>query len=590
MSQKKQKKSSNSAKFSSQNKILICDKVQIGKQDPVSSRLVSDFGITVDSSGQLILNQYKKTLHPGPNLKNDFDVIHNMMVPGIMVNSRGLLVCANREFSDLCGYGTEELVSTFVSDLFPMSTDSGIDLSSVWKSRIQHWEGFLELRCKDGESYQVRVVARPYCRSKHYWLVTASPEKPVPQTISCTLHPGNALKQISSLPEKRFLEFGNTLEALYDFCRYECISVEGYCELTVRSIMSMLKCDLAISASITNRRVSHISLIDKKGKTFGVDRAELLCEYVFEKKRTCRISGDLKQFFECIGLFSSEYNGMVGIPVIGKNGRIRAVVIAADRSSNITGEKSYKTLELLAHILTFKLDSCSGMHEVSKESDNLILAQITSGLAHEVRNPLNGIVSLAEALKIDLGDNAEYEEYFQHIRNQTERLSALTKELLELGSSIKTEQLQPVSLVDLCQEALEVWANAKQHQDRTVQFTAPLDESSAVVLAHKESFITAVNHLLNNAAQHSDPNTSVVFDIAEPGESNIVLRIIDRGRGLLPEGIERIFDPFFTTEKGHYGLGLSIVKRVVLAHGGSITIKNNQSGGCTVGVKIPLFL
>ncbi|MFP4014951.1 MAG: sensor histidine kinase, partial [Chitinispirillaceae bacterium] len=125
---------------------------------------------------------------------------------------------------------------------------------------------------------------------------------------------------------------------------------------------------------------------------------------------------------------------------------------------------------------------------------------------------------------------------------------------------------------------------------RTVQFTAPLDESGAVVLAHEDSLITAFNHLLNNAAQHSEPNSSIVFDIAEPGETNIVVRVIDRGRGLLSEGIERIFDPFFTTEKGHYGLGLSIVRRIVMAHGGSVTIKNNHLGGCTAGLKLPLFL
>ncbi|MFP4163857.1 MAG: ATP-binding protein [Chitinispirillaceae bacterium] len=593
MNKNREKKKNASGKPGNQNKVLICNKVQVGETGCYSDK-TSDLGINVDSAGRIIRIRNQNRTPVGENAseaRGELGVVQSLITPGAMINSKGFFVCVNEEFTDLCGYDPDELISTSLSDLFVMKRQGDADLSSLWKRRIQHWEGFLTLRCKDGQVNQVRVVIRPYCRSKYYWLMTVSTDSSLSQTISCTLPPGNTSKQISPLPGRRTFEFDLTLDNLQDFCTSECTSLESHCDLTVQNIASTLKCDLAISALAANGRLSHISLANNCMKSIDIEQARHLCEYVYERRRPCRISGDFNNFFDDNSDFVSlKLKGIIGIPVESRNGHICAVVVAADSDPNIIEGKSFKLLKTISDILTLKLDSFCTVHSSSGGNDDLILSQITSGLAHEVRNPLNGIVSLSDALNLDLGENGEYEEYFRHISKQTERLSILTKELLELGSSVLPEQMHPHSLADLCSEALKVWNTDSPHQGRTVHFTAPLDETNAVVLLCKNSFITVIKHLLNNAAQHSDPESDIVLDIAEPGETNIVVRIIDKGRGLLPDGVDRIFDPFFTTEKSHYGLGLSIVKRIVVAHGGSITIKNNRRRGCTVGLKLPLFL
>jgi signal transduction histidine kinase len=91
-----------------------------------------------------------------------------------------------------------------------------------------------------------------------------------------------------------------------------------------------------------------------------------------------------------------------------------------------------------------------------------------------------------------------------------------------------------------------------------------------------------------NAAQHSPEGSDIRLALVGPEEGFLRVLVTDRGTGIRPDALPRAFDPFFTTRKGGVGLGLSVAKRIVEGHGGSVAIRNNEPGpGCTVEVRLP---
>ena len=225
------------------------------------------------------------------------------------------------------------------------------------------------------------------------------------------------------------------------------------------------------------------------------------------------------------------------------------------------------------------------------------IGQLAGGLAHEVRNPLNAILSISEALfkEQGVGDNPEYEPYIQHIRTQVSRLAHLMNDLLELGKPIPDASLQPVPLRMVCADAiklLELSGVAKEQQIRPEWEEAT---DLPFVLADSVKLLQVVANLLENAIQHSPKGEEVIlrFTLSEPQGGDVemaIIQICDRGNGIPPDRVNRVFEPFYSTRKGGTGLGLALVRHFVEYMGGEVNIWNNDPPpGCTAEVRIPIF-
>jgi PAS domain S-box-containing protein len=226
------------------------------------------------------------------------------------------------------------------------------------------------------------------------------------------------------------------------------------------------------------------------------------------------------------------------------------------------------------------------------------IGQLAGGLAHEVRNPLNAILSISEALfkEKGVGDTPEFEPYIFHIRTQVNRLAHLMNDLLDLGKPIPAASLHPVPLRRICGDAIKllelsgvargdritpVWGNATSHMH---------------VMADVVKLQQVVANLLENAIQHSPKGEVVVLRLEFPeprGASGemAVIRICDRGSGIPADRIDRVFEPFYSTRKGGTGLGLALVRHFIEHMGGEVRIRNNDPPpGCTAEVRIPLAM
>ncbi len=216
------------------------------------------------------------------------------------------------------------------------------------------------------------------------------------------------------------------------------------------------------------------------------------------------------------------------------------------------------------------------------------LGQLAAGVAHEVRNPLNAILAITEALFQEIGGNREYDPYLAHIRTQVNRLSALMKDLLELGKPIQSSLLRCESLKGICGASLELWRQTKASETHDGQLFSELDEDDVFVMVDASRLQQVFLNLLENAAQHSPEGSEVRLTVSGPVGGTVKVEVTDRGVGIPPDRLQQVFEPFFTTRRGGVGLGLSIVKHSVESMGGSvIALNNDPPPGCTISVVLP---
>lgn len=214
-----------------------------------------------------------------------------------------------------------------------------------------------------------------------------------------------------------------------------------------------------------------------------------------------------------------------------------------------------------------------------------IIGQLAGGVAHEVRNPLNAILAISEALfrEKEIAGNPEYMPYIEHIRTQVGRLSKLMTDLLDLGKPIKATSIAPVSLKDICAEAVSLWQVTELAKTHPLEYAPESAADDLIVNADATRLLQVLLNLVENGAQHSPAGSVICLHAVKVTEHRVALRIQDAGKGIAPEKIGRIFEPFFTTRRGGTGLGLSLVKHFVENMGGDVRIRNNDPPpGCTV--------
>jgi PAS domain S-box-containing protein len=224
------------------------------------------------------------------------------------------------------------------------------------------------------------------------------------------------------------------------------------------------------------------------------------------------------------------------------------------------------------------------------------IGQIAGGVAHEVRNPLNAILSISEALfkENEIANNPDLEPYIQHIRTQVKRLAHLMNDLLDLGKTIPTSSIHPIPLNEVCLEAIELWNSSGLSTKIPVILEvvpAPLIPN---VMADRGRLVQVIFNLLENAAQHSPDDAEIIMrlirpDTCDPIKPIWIIKITDTGSGIPSEYLDQVFDPFYTGRRGGTGLGLALVKHFIEDMGGSVVLfNNNPPPGCSAEVHIPI--
>jgi signal transduction histidine kinase len=217
-----------------------------------------------------------------------------------------------------------------------------------------------------------------------------------------------------------------------------------------------------------------------------------------------------------------------------------------------------------------------------------ILGQLTSGVAHEVRNPLNGIMAIIGALAKELSDNERFNPYMEHLRSQVIRLTNLMEELLLLGRPLREKNLANISVITLLENAISTWKQTLHPPRPNVRIEKPATPEHCMIKADSMTMTQVIINLLENAHHYSPPETDIICTVDCGEKDSVILSVKDRGVGIPKDVLPRIYEPFFTTRKGGSGLGLSIVRHVVESHQGSVSAHSNTDGpGTTFLITLP---
>ncbi|HKU62204.1 MAG TPA: ATP-binding protein [Gemmatimonadales bacterium] len=221
-----------------------------------------------------------------------------------------------------------------------------------------------------------------------------------------------------------------------------------------------------------------------------------------------------------------------------------------------------------------------------------MVGELSATLAHEINQPLGAIVTNARAAERLLGgpdaDKPELRVILEDIAADGWRAAAVVQHVRGL---VKKDQAEPelLSLNEVVGEVLELAQADLRH--RRVGLSTRLDSPAPLVFADRIQLQQVLLNLIINACDAMTDTPSrerllLLSTTAHEGKARI--EVHDRGTGIPPDGLSSVFEPFMTTKRDGMGLGLTICRSIVTAHGGQMWAVNNPERGATFVVALPL--
>lgn len=246
-------------------------------------------------------------------------------------------------------------------------------------------------------------------------------------------------------------------------------------------------------------------------------------------------------------------------------------------------------LEVLAGQVCIAIDDCRLVEENVKLERKVAhgerlaaLGQMAATVAHEVKNPLSAIKSIAQVMRED-ERLLEYDRDLSLIVGETDRLSGSITQLLSFARRAP-ETLEPCSARDLIHSIVELFRAQAAAQRINLECDFETRAQLSGVLA--STLRDAVSNLLLNALQATPPGGHVRVE-GESFGSTLTIKVEDTGAGVPRELRERMWEPFFTTKQRGTGLGLAIVRKRLEEAGGQASLMASPAGACFV-LRVPL--
>jgi two-component system sensor histidine kinase BaeS len=218
--------------------------------------------------------------------------------------------------------------------------------------------------------------------------------------------------------------------------------------------------------------------------------------------------------------------------------------------------------------------------------------QMTADIAHDLRTPLSVILGYTEALSEGKLDGSS--EVFGAMHEEAQHLQRLIEDLRTLSLAdagelpLMRRSVKPVTLLE--QVAI---AHKPHAQDKDISIEVKASQELPEIRIDPDRMAQVLGNLVSNALRYT-PAQGCIRLVAEGADGNVMLKVIDNGLGIPAEDLPYIFDRFYRADRsrqlheGESGLGLSIAKSIVEAHGGSITVESLPGEGSTFTIAIPV--
>ena len=220
------------------------------------------------------------------------------------------------------------------------------------------------------------------------------------------------------------------------------------------------------------------------------------------------------------------------------------------------------------------------LETVVEHSDRLVrLGSVISGVAHQLRNPLNAMSLQLELLSQDVDRNGNGLRRVRALREEIERLDRAIDALLRF---MRPEQLKPVSM-PLNALLMEVAGGVRKPE---VRLEYDLDPSAQAIIADRALLAEALRNIVTNAVEAMPRGGVLTIGTHCLPDGFVEIRVTDQGVGM--EDTSHIFNLYYTTKKGGSGLGLPLALRAVDLHRGTIQVDSQAGVGTTIKIRLPI--
>ena len=450
----------------------------------------------------------------------------------ILRNSPLQIADVNREVERLTGCEREKLLQKDAMDLFAMSDRE--KALSFFEEVINKGEGrtdTLSLIRKDGESFEVDLsIKRIDLEDESFF-----------QVIFRDLTEQRKL-------EKKIRESKRNLEAIFDGIRDQ----------------------LSIQAPDYRILRVNMAVIGKYHTTFQELIARKCYEAYHQKTLPCEkcpvtMTIETKQPSSSIMKIPEDDSTLrvFSYPILDEKGNLSSVI---EYTHDITEEQR--------------------LHEQLIQSEKLAgIGILASGIAHEINNPLSGIIGMAET-SLEEEDISTIRSYLADILNCGQRISEIVKGLRSYSRIAKQEEQNLIDMNDVLEESLKMVRLAvKTGEVEVAKNFQPIDK----VVANLGEIQQVFTNLITNAFQATDGKGGILTLSTRSLRDSVEVKVSDNGMGIPQKYLSHIFDPFFTTKKTGEGtgLGLNIVYRIVTKYGGTIDVKSKEGLGTTFTLRFP---
>jgi len=219
------------------------------------------------------------------------------------------------------------------------------------------------------------------------------------------------------------------------------------------------------------------------------------------------------------------------------------------------------------------------------------LGELAAGVAHEIRNPLAGIAGAIEIITKDFPNDHPDREVLEDLRQEVRRIEKTLNDLLVYARP-KPPLLGRADLKETVARTLQL--ARQQTGNKKIDFSIQIPSALPAFLVDSEQLHQVLLNLVLNGVQaiELEGRISIEAQTVDADGPNrpgyIEIAVSDTGAGIPPEHLERIFRPFYTTKRGGTGLGLSLCRRIVAAHGGALSAESQLKRGSRFTIRLPL--
>jgi len=284
-------------------------------------------------------------------------------------------------------------------------------------------------------------------------------------------------------------------------------------------------------------------------------------------------------------------NSFVSVPMISSVKLIGVINITEKTSGRPFTIKELSFVSAIASAAAKTIESTTYSESLRSQLDSFkrstAITKFTSSIAHELNNPLDGIMRYTQLCLSQVEDENVLKEYLFEMQGGLKRMAGIIRSMLEFSfagdRNVSPEPREDVHINSVLKKSLAFFAQQAHFKHITID--TELEENLPLV---KDCGLEQVfvNVIKNSIEAIENNGTLTVKDYRSNG--HLCIDFTDSGKGIDEQCKSKIFEPFFTTKPSGKGLGLAIVKKIVDCYDGEVTLENSPAGGAKFTVLIPI--